>query len=51
MDNKIRQEMEKIEIPKELTNRVILGVENAKKIINGINNLNLKAKVIEKDGV
>ncbi|TDL76136.1 DUF4030 domain-containing protein [Peribacillus frigoritolerans] len=31
MDNKIRQEMNKIEIPMELNNRVILGMENAKK--------------------
>ncbi|TDL60086.1 DUF4030 domain-containing protein [Rhodococcus qingshengii] len=31
MDNKIRQELDKIEIPKELNNRVILGMENAKR--------------------
>ncbi|MEH7014656.1 DUF4030 domain-containing protein [Neobacillus niacini] len=31
MDNKIRQEIDKIEVPKELNNRVILGMENAKK--------------------
>ncbi|MFB5196160.1 DUF4030 domain-containing protein [Neobacillus sp. KR4-4] len=31
MDNKLRQEIDKIEIPIELNNRVILGMENAKK--------------------
>jgi len=30
MDNKIRQELDKIEIPDELHNRVILGVQKAK---------------------
>ncbi|MGF6949796.1 hypothetical protein QF028_002301 [Neobacillus sp. B4I6] len=31
MDNKIRQELDKIEIPEELNSRVILGMENAKR--------------------
>ena len=32
MDNKIRQELDKIEIPDELHNRVILGLEKAKEV-------------------
>jgi hypothetical protein len=31
MDNKIRQELDKIEVPNELNSRVILGMEKAKK--------------------
>ncbi|MGE7186226.1 DUF4030 domain-containing protein [Peribacillus sp. NPDC006672] len=44
MDNKIKQEMDKIEIPKELTNRVLLGVENAKKDYKRHNQLKPESK-------
>ncbi|WMX58712.1 DUF4030 domain-containing protein [Peribacillus sp. R9-11] len=44
MDNKIRQEMDKIEIPKELNIRVILGMENAKKDYERHNQLKPESK-------
>lgn len=50
MDNNIKEEVHKIDIPEDLNNRVILGMDNAKRDMEK-NHLNLKKKKKKKWGI
>jgi hypothetical protein len=48
MDNKVKQEMQKIKIPEELHNRVVQGIENARKDNQVAHQVNPKGKNAKK---